>query len=96
MGEEMGQEVCVVCARAAVEDDERGTLAEFVVVDEYAVGIDVALLGGVGGGRGLRGGEWRGDQHGKGEQEGSAQSFHGLMLRQGGRELQENLQVGGG
>ena len=51
-----GQEVGVVGARTAMEDDERRAFAEFDVVDEHAVGIDEAGLLRVDGGCGPGGG----------------------------------------
>ena len=50
-GQQPGQKVGVVCAGTAVEDNQRRAFAEFNVVDEHAVGVDVALVLGVDGGR---------------------------------------------
>ena len=68
-----GQEVVVAGAGTAMQDDQRRAVAEGLVVDEHAVGVDEALLLGVDGG--LGGGR---DRHGSGknQREKQAQGLH--------------------
>ena len=72
-----GEKVGMVSTGTSVEHDERRALAELDVVDEHTVGVDIAIVLRVDGGRRLGGGRLGGEGEGKDQGWNQAEELHG-------------------